>query len=211
MYLQKGPSIAPTAGMRLGARTGLPLLAIVSSTVLARAAHAAPEAAPSGSPSATSAPGLTLRPHSDPADVELANSPEISDRQAATGVVAALALGFGSGQAVEGRWKDTGWIFTFGESLSLVFVASSAVDSFRQCAFFPGQACPSAERALIGGLIAMGAFRLGEIVDAAVAPGLHNRGVRDARRRLGWASAPHVAPYVAPTSHGSTVGLTMSF
>jgi hypothetical protein len=199
--------------MRLGASTFFTLLAITS-TVAVRSAHADPEGASPSPPSVPSAPALTPRAPSDLADVELARRSEISGVQTAAGVLTATVVGFGMGQAAEGRWRDTGWIYTLGESISLGAAVIGLGEDIKHCpiGIFRGDGwCGPANASAVLGLVGFGAFHLAGIIDAAVAPGRHNQGVRDARRRLGGASAPHVVPYVAPTGHGSTVGLAMSF
>lgn len=55
-----------------------------------------------------------------------------------TGGILGTTLGFGVGHAIQGRWQNKGWIFTLGESVSLVTlvgagawcVTSSAARSF---------------------------------------------------------------------------------
>src|SRR5262245_13896284 len=42
----------------------------------------------------------------------------ISDSQRIRGGVASLFFGLGLGQAVQGRWTETGWIFTLGEGVT---------------------------------------------------------------------------------------------
>ena len=58
-------------------------------------------------------PPLSLQLTDD--DVKLLNRGEISDDRWLGGGVASVLVGFGVGQAIEGRWGETGWIFTLGE------------------------------------------------------------------------------------------------
>ena len=44
---------------------------------------------------------------------------EISIGKYVTGGVLSYVVGFGVGHAVQGRWNDNGWIFTFGEAASM--------------------------------------------------------------------------------------------
>jgi hypothetical protein len=198
--------------MRFSPSVIVPVLAVCTSLASAPLAHADPGPPPATSTAAPSVAGLAVtRASVDPADLELARRPEISGDRAAAGVVTATVVGFGLGQAVEGRWHDTGWIYTVGESLSLMILASGVASGFQHCLFVPDSSCAGANQLALAGLIGMGAFHLAGIIDAAVAPSVHNRHVREARGRVGWARVARVAPYVAPTSHGSTVGLTLSF
>ena len=194
--------------MRSSPSAIVPVLVVCSSLASASLAHADPGPPPATSTAAPGVPGFAVTPASvDPADLELARRPEISGDRAAAGVVTATVVGFGLGQAVEGRWHDTGWIYAVGESLSVVILVSGAVSGFQHCFFISDSSCAGAKQLALAGLIGMGVFHLAGIIDAAVAPSVHNRHVREARGRVGW---PGVA-YVAPTSHGSTVGLTLSF
>jgi len=40
---------------------------------------------------------------------------EISERTRFGGILASDLFGLGIGQAMQGRWLETGWLFTFGE------------------------------------------------------------------------------------------------
>src|SRR5687767_14647149 len=48
-------------------------------------------------------------------DHDLLMRGEISDGEHAAGAIASIFIGFGSGQAIQGRWSDKGWIFTLGD------------------------------------------------------------------------------------------------
>src|SRR5690606_6489502 len=54
-----------------------------------------------------------------PDEQELLERGFISQGQHVGGGLAAMFIGFGVGQAVQGRWSDKGWIFTIGEGLAI--------------------------------------------------------------------------------------------
>jgi hypothetical protein len=138
---------------------------------------------------------------------------EISDGAHAAGVVLNLLVGFGVGQAVQGRWGDTGWIFTLGESASFV----ALMYGFASVLSFSSSENEQQRggTALFAGLIGYLVFRTWSVADAAVAPGRHNRKVRELRMRMGMPMPLYgrLAPFVAPTrdSGGGVAGLTLRF
>ena len=120
------------------------------------------------------------------------------------------------GARVEGRWRDTGWIYTLGESASAGAFVGGFVGVFSQCPlWFGGEktagGCRVANAAAIGGLVAWGAFRVAGIADASIGPSIHNRRVRDARRRLDHTRAVQLTPYFATTPQGEIGGVALAF
>jgi hypothetical protein len=157
-----------------------------------------------------------VSPHLQLDDDKLITQGEIGDGTRWGGIVTASVLGFGAGQAVEGRWHDTGWIFTIGESASAGVVIGGFAAALSQCPlYFQSQdttGCKVADGVAIGGLIAWGALRVAGIVDASMGPSIHNRHVREARQRLARSGrAGQMTPYFAPTSQGEIAGLAGSF
>jgi hypothetical protein len=143
---------------------------------------------------------------------------EISDRRYIAGVLATVFFGLGVGQAIHGRYQDTGWIFTFGEAGSVLAMIVGAVRSISDCDYFDNECADSddGEALLIGGLVGYVVFRAWELVDSFGAPPRHNARVRELRMRLGLPlpMASRVQPYVAPTMSrdgGGTAGLTFRF
>src|SRR5687767_6234918 len=57
----------------------------------------------------------------------------ISDGQWLGGAVANWFVGFGVGQAIQGRWSDRGWIFTVGEGVSIVALIYGATQFVTDC------------------------------------------------------------------------------
>lgn len=140
---------------------------------------------------------------------EVLEEGEISGGRVLFGVVLNGWLGLGLGQAVEGRWSDTGWIFTVGEPVALTVAFSTLLG----CDGHDG--CSGGQRSLIAAsLLGYFGLRIWSIVDAITGPDHHNRRVRDLRMRLGM-SPPELSltPYLLPTAEGqgATAGLSLRF
>ena len=152
---------------------------------------------------------ITITPEED----ELLRRGEISMGAHVGGSLLNFYFGFGLGQAVQGRWRDTGWIFTVGEAASLVAIMVAFSRSVGPC--FEGDCMRDGEQLLIIGVIGLLGFHLGGVADALIGPPSHNRKVRELRARLGMMSqAPRVIPYVAPTragGGGGVAGLSFAF
>ena len=144
---------------------------------------------------------------------------EIPENKYIGGAIVGLFVGFGVGQAVQGRYGDTGWIFTVGEVASgavLVTGMVRAFGDFDRC--FDNSTCPRDHTAgvlLLGGVIGLAAFRIWELVDVFNGPTKHNARVRALRLRLGIPPMySRVQPYIAPSmsgDHATTAGLTFRF
>ena len=149
-----------------------------------------------------------------PEEREILAEGEISDGQWGGGVLASLAFGFGTGQAIQGRWHDTGWIFTLGESASLVAMVAAMPAAFSECYDCGPSAQRDQDRAtevLIGSLLVFAGLHIWEIGDAAVGPSLHNERFHEARARHPESYA--VLPYVVPSASGTggVAGLSLRF
>jgi hypothetical protein len=147
---------------------------------------------------------------------ELLQQGEISDGQHLGGGVAALFFGFGIGQAVQGRWSDTGWIFTLGEGASMVAFVAGFVKVFEACDLDGPGTCSSNEGAglLWAGLLGYLVFHTWEVVDAFVGPPRHNTKVRALKMRLGIPVmyGKRVVPYLNQSHDGGAVGgITIRF
>ena len=133
---------------------------------------------------------------------------EIPDSQRVGGGVMSLIAGFGIGQAMQGRWSETGWIFTVGESAAVVAYAAG-IDGVGDCLLpFQGECREGRAQALMyGGFVALLALRVWEVGDAWTGPVRHNRRVREIRARV----TP--GAYVAPATGGSgaVAGVTIRF
>lgn len=159
------------------------------------------------------APGMTLSfnppppPMMSAEDRQILDDGEISDGQWGAGVLASVALGFGTGQAIEGRWHDTGWIFTLGEGASMVAMIASlptAIGECWDCSVADQHRQDRAADVFIGSLIVFTGLHIWEIGDAAIAPSDHNQRYHAVRARH--PEMATVMPYVVPTLSGGGGG-----
>jgi hypothetical protein len=155
-----------------------------------------------------------------PDDQDLLNQGEITDGRHVGGILVSLFFGLGIGQAVQGRYGDTGWIFTVGEAGSWVAIIAGAVKTVDTCFNTLESRCDddsTGQVLLVGGLIGLVVFRVWEVADAIGGPPRHNARVRQLRMRLGMPPMGYtrrVQPYVAPPlsrDGGATAGLTLRF
>ena len=133
---------------------------------------------------------------------------EISRGQIVGGAIMSLWMGMGIGQAIEGRWSETGWIFSVGEPVTLVMVVAGAAAACNQ------DSCNGSNNGLfIAGLIGYLGLRTWGFVDIFSGPQDHNRRVRALRARVGYPAYGSVTPFVLPaqSGNGATAGLTLSF
>jgi hypothetical protein len=147
---------------------------------------------------------------------------EISDNRYIGGALVGVFFGWGLGQAVQGRYRDTGWIFTVGEGGSTVALIAGLVQVVGCVDEFGDRRCStrSGETLLIGGLIGLVAFRAWELIDVFAAPPRHNARVRELRLRLGLPPVMYskkLEPYVVPVrspdggNGGAVAGVTLRF
>jgi hypothetical protein len=142
---------------------------------------------------------------------------EISDGAHVGGAVASLFFGFGVGQAVQGRYSETGWIFTIGEAASLAALIYGITEAFDCDTNFETRCNNGGGGAYIaGGLIGILVFRVWEVVDAFGGPPKHNARVRQLKMRLGMPVPMYAEPKLKPFVHkvrdgGQTVGLQWRF
>lgn len=156
-------------------------------------------------------PGYAYPAGLTPEEHELLMDGEISSGQHIGGGVAALFLGFGTGQAVQGRWSDTGWIFTLGEAASFAVLIGGVVRTVDDCDLDGDDNCDDNSDGpplIIAGLIGFTVFRIWEIVDAFSGPNEHNRRVRELKFRMGVPVrvGERFMPYLNKTRDGGAVG-----
>jgi hypothetical protein len=152
-----------------------------------------------------------------PEDQDLLSQGEITDGQHIGGGLASVFLGWGIGQAIQGRWSETGWIFTLGEAASLtaIIYGISQEDCFLaiDC---EGDDGGGGEGFIIGGIVGILVFRVWEVVDAFAGPPRHNRKVRELRMRLGYPPVMYgkrMTPFVVPPRDGAgaVAGVSLHF
>ena len=149
-----------------------------------------------------------------PEEHELLLDGEIGEGAHIGGVVVNFFVGFGLGQAIQGRFGDTGWIFALGEAASFtVFiigigrVARDCLESDNDCDNTGGVGLA------LAGALGLGVFHVWGIIDSIVGPSRHNRRVRDLRMRMG---QPMYSGRIEPFIHkardgGGVAGLTLRF
>lgn len=151
-----------------------------------------------------------------PDEAQLLQKGEITDGQHIGGAAASIFLGFGIGQAVQGRYGETGWIFTVGEIASFTALIVGLSQQFDDC-FNSDSSCNDnrGEGLMIGGLVGFFAFRIWEVVDAFGGPPKHNRKIRELKMRLGMPVPMYthrIVPYVNRTrDSGATAGVVFRF
>lgn len=136
-------------------------------------------------------------------DAELLQRGEISDAAHLGGGAASLVLGFGVGQAIQGRFGEKGWIFAVGESVTLLGMVVGTVQGFDSGGDIP--------LLFIGSVIGYAVFRFWDVIDAFVAPPKHNDRIRMLRFQLGMPVYTRVIPYVHKSAETSTAGLVFRF
>src|SRR5512140_2265567 len=142
-------------------------------------------------------------------DRDILATGEISGAEVAIGGAGALFLGFGAGQAFEGRWHDTGWIFSLGEAASIAAIVGGLLTT---CSDRTGEGtCHHGDLAAgvaIAGLFGFLGFRAWEVGDAFIGPSVHNRRVHEIRRRLGYPDdVVRFTPYLSAPRGDSTGGV----
>jgi len=128
--------------------------------------------AASAQPGATSSP-----PALTPDEQTLLARGEISTERHVLGSVGAGLLGLGIGQAIQGRWKARGWIFTLGELAGFGMIVAASIESDLDETLVNALA--------IGGWVSFVGLHVWEVADAIVVPGRHNRRVRNLRVKAG--------------------------
>lgn len=139
---------------------------------------------------------------------------EMPTGQYVSGGVVSAVVGFGIGHTVQGRWLERGWVFTAGESASLLIAFTGAVATIGcggHSDSTTGERCDTSVGLLIGGYLAFVGFRIWEIADSFAVPPIRNARVRSLKRRLGISTPNALAPYVAPHGDGAMAGLGMRF
>ena len=139
----------------------------------------------------------------------------ISDGAHIGGGLVALGFGFGIGQAIQGRWGDTGWIFTLGDSASIGLMMYGFSQFVDDCFDYESDCSDdnSGVGAVLLGALAFTGFRIWETVDAFVGPSSHNRRYRDLQFRVQGYQPPRWGFYLSPTMdrRASVSGLTLRF
>jgi hypothetical protein len=142
---------------------------------------------------------------------------EIPSGEHLGGSLLGAVVGFGIGQAIQGRWVERGWLFTLGEGAAMVALAWGGTRIATHCP--AGEASGCGDRGVglaMGGGLALAGLRIWSTLDALIVPTLYNRRLAELRNRAGSrtpAAEPVVVPYLAPPSRGKglTAGLSLAF
>src|SRR5262249_19958455 len=142
---------------------------------------------------------------------ELLAQGEIDDDTRVAGGLLATFVGLGIGQAVEGRWTQTGWIFTLGEGATGAAFTVGLIASF-SCGGggMMNMTCTNhGGGLLLVGMLGFLGFRVAGAVDGFVGPSRHNARVRALKQRLGYPVAPYIGH--AAADDGTVAGLGFRF
>ncbi len=145
---------------------------------------------------------------------------EISNGRILTGGLVSTFVGYGIGQAIEGRWTDTGWLFSVGETAAsvamVVGLARMTLSEEARCLQAPCSNSSNDAGLFVGSLIALTALRIWDSVDAFAGPHNYNEKLGRLRARVGVpppVEARRVVPFVAPPNSGAgtVAGLALQF
>ena len=128
-------------------------------------------------------------------EAEILQRGPISDGAHIGGGLVSLFFGFGVGQAVQGRWGETGWIFTVGEIGSGALMIYGMTRLFADCFEYDQYGNDSCENngggtALVVGALALTGFRIWEVVDAFSGPASYNSRYKNIQMRVNGYAPP---------------------
>lgn len=148
-----------------------------------------------------------------PEDQRILQRGEIDQgRYIAGGVVGTIA-GFGIGHAIQGRYRDGGWVFTVAEGVSMgiytVGLISMLGDSINN-----NKSSSSGSGLIVAGAIGYLGFHIWEIVDLWVEPGKINARYHQLRRERGSQSSStnwHLYPTLVGEANAPGLSLSATF
>ncbi len=130
-------------------------------------------------------------------------------------------FGFGIGQAVQGRWSDTGWIFTVGSAASSAVLLVGITRCLDHRTTYHVHTSDNShgngvdhrhEREscglALGGFLGLVGFHVWGLLDAWIGPAFHNSRVRKLKRKFGLASTKLE---LTPVAGGMTGGFSVRF
>jgi len=106
---------------------------------------------------------MTTGAHADDAKPDVSATEKMSPWEYGIGGVLGIYPGFGLGHVVQGRWLHRGWIFTAGESASVIVLAIGAAE----CVEYGFLGSPSScNNGLVSaGIFGFVVFKIWEVVD----------------------------------------------
>ncbi len=140
-----------------------------------------------------------------PAPADYQPAEEIGDHRAVGGAVAEIMFGFGIGQALEGRWHESGWVFTVTDLVSgFAFTAgimAATLSTGPSRCHTPDCNTHFDNPMFIAGASGLALSRIAGALDALLSPHFHDQRIRDARARL----------FLAPDRDGALGGVALRF
>jgi MFS family permease len=127
--------------------------------------------------------------------------------------LAAGFVGYGAGQAIEGRYGERGWMFTVADTASGSILLVGLMGAVSSCDGEPRCHHDLAVGLAIGGAAVFLGSRAWQVVDAALAPAAQNARYRAAvARNPGYVEAK-VLPYLVPSAagQGAVAGVSLRF
>lgn len=131
----------------------------------------------------------------------------IDDPQYIASGILGTVPGFGIGHAIQGRWKDKGWIFTAGETFGLGLMMAAGASCMRREMDNDDHNCSGGNMALaIPGMITFFGFKVWEIVDVWTYPPAHNRRYKELESKK---ESTQSGFFLVPILNYHTSGLTL--
>jgi len=179
--------------------------ALVLIAAVATAAHAEPPGLVRATPpQPLPAPTFRLTPE----DEQLLDDGYLAGGRVFGGVITSAVLGLGLGEAVEGNYGSTGWIFTVIDTAAItgIIVGES---SLPPCS---GE-CEQRTSGLANlSILALFASRTIQVIDACTYPSRYNRRVRDARVKAGQpVEGVMLTPFVTGDGDRKLAGVSLRF
>jgi hypothetical protein len=106
------------------------------------------------------------------------------------------AIGFGLGHVAQDRWRERGWIFTAGETLTLGFAVNDLIKCGTNNSRTPDPSCSQAAWFGAGFL----GFKIWEVIDLAVAADAHDRRLEELKS-WGYRSSRFKAMLIPEQNH----------
>jgi hypothetical protein len=147
-----------------------------------------------------------------PEELKVFNIGPLSDARYITGGTLGTVIGFGMGHVVQGRWQDKGWIFSAGQSFSLVMAAGATVSCISDSLFDnfseqdgSGSVCILANIALAGFF----GLKVWEIIDLWHGGSVQRTEFKRLKLKMGL-NAPEISYKLVPMFASNNVGLGLN-
>lgn len=126
------------------------------------------------------------------------------------GGVTGTTLGFGTGHAIVGKWKEMGWLYTLGESaflgMLMVGYKKSIIDTFNTG--FNGNFDGPSYGLMITGYLGFFLTKMGETYDIWNRPHQHNKTYKKVQDKVGESASFHFFPEINPKKLALNFSLT---